>query len=74
MPIETRGQTQMHGVPRTARLLIKRCILTYGLSFSLGPEHLHDPADPVLHLPVMEGHHQLSPHRFDGLLDPSAAG
>lgn len=37
-------------------------------------EHLHEPVDPFLHLAIMEGRHQLSPHRFDGLLDTSAAG
>ena len=44
------------------------------VSLCLGPEHLHDPVDPLLHLPVVEGHHQLSPHGLHGLLDAPAAG
>lgn len=47
---------------------------SFNYCFRLYPEHLHDPLDPLLHLTLMEGHHQLSPHCIHGLLGSAATG
>lgn len=59
-----------HNIQRTAQShIIENLKLLFLFS-----EPLHVPAHPVLHLAVLEGHHQLSSHCFPGLLDSPAAG
>lgn len=50
------------------------CRLSLTSRFLHGTDHLHDAADPVLHLAIVEGHYQLSSNGFDSLLDPPATG